>query len=1080
MCFIALAGVYVKVLSVHRDRTLCEGSKTMMTLLNTPLQASSRTVFVVILLWSLIFASFCAVARAESSNATASPQSIQRVIQAADSIKRTDASRAIQLALTGLSQLEDSADTPEQLTLFNILAIAYLQTGELASSEKYAQNALVLSGKLQRDLAQAEALNTLGAMHWYQGDHDLAKSYFEQSLAVRMDIDDSAGLASVYNNLGVLEEIQGHYHRAIDNYLLAIDNAKRTSQQHLLARPLTNLGVVNQMLKNYNEALNYYQEALALKLELEDFPGAALAYNNISEIYREWEDYSAAETALLAGLALLDNQQAPQQLALLSVNLAAIYVELKRPLEARSLFSRTEKINNTINNPRIRMHLAQGQARLFFANNNYPEALTYATQFHTLAAAEQDQQSLKKAYYLLYQIYQATQSSAEALDALLAYSNLQETLYSQENSRYVASLQAEFENERKERELAQLREHSALSALALKRQQLFNYGTILLAIIVVLVVVLFFRARANRIQTSLLEQKVAQRTQEIQQNALTIKQLLAEKEDLLQHKNELFSVISHEFRTPLTLISGPIEFLFGNSRSQQVKDATRRIQANTHRLMRLVDQLLDLARIDQKIAPKPLLVDASRYAEFLLSNMEPLFTQRQLVLTAHIGKDCQIAVNPESLEKIMVNLVSNAIKYTAKGGEIKIELARQEDEVLFAVTDNGIGIAEADQPRIFQRFTRLETDVSKTTPGTGIGLALVKELVEHAHGEINLHSRLHEGSRFEVRFPSALIDRNSNDINIVTSQQNTYAGLDNPNTTSLVYATEIQCLSIDSDARMPLYLRPDDDDGHHECQLRESPEHTILIVDDSAEMRDFIGLCLGPHFNCLYAEDGKEGVRLALQEIPDLIVTDLMMPTTDGYQLAKILREEALTCHIPIVMLTAKGEAEARLTAWQTNIDEFIEKPFSTTELILRCNNLLNIRQLLSSRLRDQLSNDATEKSASEIQINPSDKQFLHKLHGFLENNYMENIRAREISSALCITEKQLQRKVKALTHETVPTFVRNYRLQRGAERLAAGENITRVALDVGFSSQNYFSTAFSARYGCSPTEYRKAQQAAV
>ncbi len=1004
----------------------------------------------------------------EEEGEPVSIEELERVAQQAYALRQSDADRAIQLAQEVLSALSNQYDNNLQVSIFNTLAIAWLQKRDFSQSADYAQRALELASVAPLPHEVAKAQNTLGVLHWYRGDLDAAKSWFQSSLSVRKQHNFFDEFSPALNNLGLIEEIQGRYNKAIDYYLQAISYAEQINNDIQLARPIGNLGVLHQMLGNFEKAEIYYQRSLQLKLKEKNYVGAALAHNNISEVYVENKDYSKALNSLREGLTLLKGLDAQYERALLTVNMGSVLLQLQQVDNALLIFDQVADLVKDFDSQEIDIYLAQGYARAKLQQGLLDEALAHAQEFLILAQAKEDQNSIKKAQKLRYQIYKEKGQYLQALVSHENYTRIQEDQSARETTEYVSRLQAEFDLEKKEKKLAILERENTLHELEIRRQQFSKYFVILASAIVLLIGVAWFRLRATRIKASILEAKVAERTREIQQQHATISELLEQKEKLLNHKNALFSTVSHEFRTPLTLILGPLKTLAEKIKSKDLQDSINNMRCNANRLLRMVDQMLDLARMDMQADMKSEFVEVSEVVGFLVASMETLFNEHQLHYTKELQADIWINISPDALEKIVVNLLSNAIKYTPASGCITVQTVAKNEQVVISVVDSGIGIPRDQMDCIFERFTRLDHNAGKAIPGAGVGLALVKELVQRYNGSIEVTSCLGEGSSFSVCFPQVQAMPSVDLIQIDNKQSARQLR-------STACESELASLQVVKSLRKVYPI---------DCSAK-----TILVVEDNEEMRHFIGECLQLNYQCLFANNGVQGVNIAIKEIPDLIVTDLMMPEMSGLELACILREEPLTSHIPIVMLTAKGDPESRHAAWQQKVDEYIQKPFDADELRLRCENILNIRQLLNDRFKqrkfekggDDLSVENNNVNFSEYSQNcfsECDRKFLSTLTNYLENNFSEpQLNASKISSALAITEKQFQRKLKALTNDSIPAYVRNFRLKKSAELLAKGVSITSVAFDVGFSSQSYFSTAFAARYGCSPSEYQQRQR---
>ncbi len=578
----------------------------------------------------------------------------------------------------------------------------------------------------------------------------------------------------------------------------------------------------------------------------------------------------------------------------------------------------------------------------------------------------------------------------------------------------------------------------------------------------------FVRIRQLQQRAKTLEQGIEERTVELQQRTETVTALLKDKD-------RLFANISHEFRTPLTLILGPLDADLKNARDDQHRDdkslkLIRLARSNAQRLLSMVDQLLDISRLQdfQPRASEPKNIQAT--CQFLLDSYRSLAEEKdiKLVLDSHIQADVTVDMLPDSLEKILSNLLTNAFKYSAGHQLITLKMAlNQQRQVVISVSDTGMGIGEADQQNIFERFTRVE-NTTDYVPGAGIGLALVKELVEQHKGAISVQSELGVGSTFTVVLP--------------LSATSNSAERGAPNKALLLSSVEqMKQDALPEEAAEPQNLEPSIE--------ADSQRATVLVIEDNYEMRQYISSCLSDSFDCILAVDGEQGIKLARETLPDLIISDVMMPKKDGFAVTKTLKADLTTNHIPIILLTAHGDSKSRLKGWTEKADEYLEKPFNTTELLTRIENLLAIRGLLRQRYQrefaagvmtvdhaavDHQSVDSSEAQAAVVDI--LHQAFFDKVNQVLAANYAdENFNIGEFASQMALSSRQLSRKMKALLDLSPVESIRSYRLKKAAELLTDGVSPSVVAHQVGFTSHSYFSQCFKAQYQCMPSGYAAA-----
>ncbi|MEM9103902.1 MAG: ATP-binding protein, partial [Pseudomonadota bacterium] len=546
-----------------------------------------------------------------------------------------------------------------------------------------------------------------------------------------------------------------------------------------------------------------------------------------------------------------------------------------------------------------------------------------------------------------------------------------------------------------------------------------------------------------------LEQVIAVRMRETLEQKQTI-------EILLKKNLELFANISHEFRTPLTLILGPANKLLRLIKQPENKKDLHNIVSNASRLLKLVNQLLDISKLNSMSPPKALPFDVSGYLPIMINQYASLLEERQLNINNTIEPELFILIDQENFEKIITNLLTNAINFSEPHKTIHVSAKSTNSQVQIRISDQGRGIAPENHEKIFERFTRIEDSQGQQVPGTGIGLALVKQLVNSNQGSISLKSQLHKGSTFTVSFKQIDITQ--------LNQQYKPSSFTAENYNSDTIQQEILTLKSQPTNNIDINALISNNDEN-------SKKPFILVVEDNSEMREYIYEGLNPYYHLRFANDGVEGTAMAVEFVPDLIISDLMMPKKDGFEFSKIVRNDSRTSHIPIIILTAKADIETRKVAWRLYVDEYIAKPFNIEELILRCQNLLYIRTLLGESLRNGKELKNTNRFAT---LTLKDQKFLTNLEACVAKNYSSNdLNVAFLCQHLAMSESQLQRKLKALMGQSVPDFIKKHRLHQAAEQIKQGKRISDIAFDVGFSSQSYFSRCFKEQFGMTPKQYQ-------
>jgi len=509
-------------------------------------------------------------------------------------------------------------------------------------------------------------------------------------------------------------------------------------------------------------------------------------------------------------------------------------------------------------------------------------------------------------------------------------------------------------------------------------------------------------------------------------------------------KSRFFTNISHEFRTPLTLISGEAEGLLENLKVEHTRRQLRSINKNARRLLQLINQILDVSKLEAgKMDLHPVQNNIVLFLKNLFYSIENYANKKNInLLFSSENKNVQVMFDSEKMEKIITNLLYNAMKFTPENGTISLKVEQKDPKTIkISLSDTGIGISEKDLPFIFDRFYQVDNSDTRAYEGTGIGLALAKELVALHLGNIRaINNPNNPGTCFIIELPIG---------NITESQ----------------VAAEIP------EALKPYNAPPVKINGSKIMPLPETDKKLILIVEDNPDIRQFIKEQLELIYKVMEAADGEKGIEIAQKFIPDLIITDVMMPKMDGFSMVKYLKENEKSSHIPIIMLTGKSSYEDKIEGLETGVDAFLTKPFSPKEIRIRISNLIEQREKLKAKYKNAFSITPDEISVSSV-----DKMFLEKTIQLIKLN-LDNptFSVDELADKMCLSSSQLHRKLQALIDQPPGQLLRNMRLQKAAEliNLKAG-SIADICCQTGFNDQAYFSRAFKKQFGCSPTAFKK------
>lgn len=537
-----------------------------------------------------------------------------------------------------------------------------------------------------------------------------------------------------------------------------------------------------------------------------------------------------------------------------------------------------------------------------------------------------------------------------------------------------------------------------------------------------------------------------------------LKRLNEEVLELTHSRLVFFTNISHELRTPLTLIADPVEMLLEDSGIKgKSRELLKMVQRNALALQQLVSNILDFRKIQNgKMELKLYRFDIVKTLTMWVGDFQLTAERKQIRL--HLDVDDlkgshEMIADQEKISRIVFNLLSNALKYTPAGGEIFVSLKDEGANLRLDVKDTGKGISQDEADKIFERFFQAKGAAS----GTGIGLALVKSFVELHHGEARVESELGKGSDFIVVIPreqegdSQVIH---NDVDIVDNSVNASA----PTGKNVVDESVLQYID-------------DGDRSHGKVQQLVSENTnrpTVLVIDDNTDIRQYERTLLQDEYVVLEAADGKEGLAVALKEVPDLVICDVMMPVMDGLELTEQLKTNTATSHIPVIMLTAKNLEEHRAEGYEHGADSYITKPFHSKVLLARIENLLRQRQLLKNLYQGA---QEAEKEISESHLEDRDKQFLKQLQAIIQKNLSDSeFGVEDMGQQIGLSRVQLYRKVKAMTGSSVVDLLRKARLAKARRLLETRSmSVSEVAYEVGFSAPSYFTKCFKEEYGMLP-----------
>ena len=516
--------------------------------------------------------------------------------------------------------------------------------------------------------------------------------------------------------------------------------------------------------------------------------------------------------------------------------------------------------------------------------------------------------------------------------------------------------------------------------------------------------------------------------------------LNAEMKEVTAQKLQFFTNVSHEVRTPLSLILAPLDRLIVSLRESPYASDLRLIQKNANRLLRVINQILDFRKVEgkqEKLAVRE--IDLVPFVGEIKSYFDSMASVRAISYTFTSSiKQCTLWIDPDLLERVFFNLLSNAFKFTPEGGSVRIELTEEGDRVFIQVIDTGSGIRPANLPHLFDRFYTEDRSM-----GTGIGLHLVKEYIHMHGGEIHVESEPGQRTTFTVCLRKGKAHFEDSDLMETSVSHQAYEA-----------------------SRL--------DDSETKEILSKTYPYTILITEDDDEVRCFLERELSLHFKIRTAANGKDALRVLEEEEISLVVSDVMMPEMNGFELCRTIKSQLPFSHIPVILLTALTDERQRIFGITGGADDYIQKPFHTDYVKIKIIHLLQERQKLRERLLEKLRDNKLLLSEPE-KVESIDDAFLRKFAEQIEAVYADpEYNVEKLSETLGLSRGHLHRKIKELTGTAPVEFLRTYRLNKATQLLRQNAyTVSEVAYRTGFSSPAYFSKCFKAVYGVTPTEYQ-------
>lgn len=971
------------------------------------------------------------------------------------------------------------SDTNRVLALNQAVSLYWSNNPE--KTRQYADEALQLAQHLDYPLGIAKSYVSLGIYYWSQGKHQEAIQQYTNALRYYQQAGSERGRGSVYHNLAMCSHNLGNFSLAMDYLFKSLKISEKAGDREGESNTYNFIGVLFKDQDKYDQALHYYWLAYRKCIIARNRAGIL---TNIGEIYRLKKDYKKSIAYTTQARNQFVSIKEPVGILVSDNNLGELYLSQRQYDQAETAFQRVIQLGEPLgyNAHTLMAYLGLGDARL--QTGQYAQSLTYYEKGRQLSEKQSNKKDRVHAYKGLSTAYAKTGNFTKAYEFQSKWVALKDSTFNEESAKKIARVQAEYQSEKKQAEIELLKKDNEQTALI---RNISIVGLLTLSLIGGLVVsrqrlkirkdqLLVQKSADVAVKNQLLAEQALQLTaaneqlseqsaqvalsnEQLAQQAVELEQKTQQLQELDQAKSHFFANISHEFRTPLTLILGTLQdkLKSGVTSAQSIQPAEMNVMhRNAKRLLELINQLLDLSKLESgqlKLKPKP--GDLAQFFRVMLGSFSSQADYRRIDFNLSMpDTPLCFLFDADKLEKITSNLLSNAFKYTPDGGQIRLlvdMVPNTQSAIRISVQDSGPGIAGDQLDRVFDRFYQGSKQYSDQE-GTGIGLALTKELVDLHGGRVWVESQSGEGARFVVQLPleqCATADVTADDVSIPDPVNS--LRITNIVTHDVQPPTEVALTEVAANA------------------VEGSTKPLLLVVEDNADLRMYIRHHLQNQYRVIERENGRLGLEAAQTEMPDLIISDLMMPEMDGLELCEQIKTDERTSHIPVILLTALATQDSKIQGLETGADDYLTKPFDARELLLRVSNLIEMRR----RMRERFGREI-RLQPKDIVVTSTDEKFLQRIMKAAEENMSDSeFGPEEFSQEVGMSRMQLHRKLTALTGQTTTEFLRTLRLKRAAQLLEAqAGNVSEVAYDVGFANLSYFAKSFREQFGVSASEY--------
>lgn len=810
-----------------------------------------------------------------------------------------------------------------------------------------------------------------------------------------------------YRRMGVLDVAQGYHYRAWTMSEACADTSYTAKKNRVVS--LNGLGNIYMTLGNYERADSALRLALRGEEELQSDLGLAINYANLGSIYEHREQTDSAWVYYRRSMRYNEEAGSTLGISLCHTYFGSLYEKAGEYERATAEYEEAYRMMQESKDEWHALNSLIALAGIYCTTGDDTRAMDYLGRAEQMAQLIRSNEHLTEINTLYYKHYKRLGDYRSALSAYEQAVALRDSVLSIEKVNRIQNTSLYVERIRQEREMAE-------AQLRLEQERSARHTAYVFFALVLLVLI-------GAMVTFLYIQRIQRR------NHVALKRLVALRENF-------FTNITHEFRTPLTVILGLSRDL-QDSDEEAVSEKAQTIERQGEGLLALINQLLDISKIRSSVGDADWRSgDITVQLTMIVESWRDYARSRNVDLQLYSKEPVVMDFVPDYVTKVLNNLISNSLKYTPEYGCVSISSWRRDDRLRIDVSDTGSGMDEETLAHVFEPFYQGESDAKHV--GTGVGLALVKQIVDAVQGTIAVESEPGRGTTFRLSIP-------------IRNQVHREVAVE----------TTTSAPSLPREETMPTDSDEGDDD---KCRL--------LVIEDNSDIAAYIGSQFAGRYAVSYAADGREGLDKALDQVPDLIITDLMMPGVDGLEVCRQIRGSEITDHIPIIVVTAKITEEERIRGLEAGADAYLAKPFNADELRMRVEKLLERHH----RLRDKYSSDTDKQQ--ESQYNDVERRFLAKVSDvvYLQLSRGKRTEVSQIASALCMSDRQFYRKIRAITSSTPTAYIQRIKIKKAKSLLDGDAEMSfgEIAERCGFSDYSNFVRTFKSAYGVTPTVYRR------